>query len=218
MNTFLGQIGIAGWVLIALAFWSLYTFVKYGLYLLLISRDFRKGFHKFESGELDLLTYEPKRWNPMSAIMRDVARFHAHHSRDLKSEVAFLFYKYFHRLNLAAAWLRMIAVIAPLLGLLGTVTGMVKMFKSLAVESQVDGSLLAAGIWEALLTTVIGLCVAIPTLVFYYAISLRLKGFSVESIEYGYRVLGIIAPQCPYGKALQDAQTATSQATGNNDV
>lgn len=58
---------------------------------------------------------------------------------------------------------------APLLGLLGTVLGMVTAFSKLAaVGSRVDPSILAGGIWEALITTVAGLIVAVPALVAYY--------------------------------------------------
>lgn len=67
--------------------------------------------------------------------------------------------------------LEMVANIAPLLGLLGTVIGMVKAFSGIqAVGSRVDPSILAGGIWEALLTTVAGLAVAIPALAAYYII------------------------------------------------
>ena len=57
-----------------------------------------------------------------------------------------------------------IAQIAPLLGLFGTVLGMIEAFRSLqGAGTSVDPSLLAGGIWVALLTTAVGLAVAIPT-------------------------------------------------------
>ena len=57
-----------------------------------------------------------------------------------------------------------IAQLAPLLGLFGTVLGMIEAFQSLqAGGSSVDPSLLAGGIWVALLTTAVGLAVAMPT-------------------------------------------------------
>lgn len=57
-----------------------------------------------------------------------------------------------------------VAQLAPLLGLFGTVLGMIEAFQSLqAAGSQVDPSLLAGGIWVALLTTAVGLGVAMPT-------------------------------------------------------
>jgi len=65
--------------------------------------------------------------------------------------------------------LGIIAHISPLLGLLGTVTGMIKAFMKIQeLGGKVDASVLAGGIWEALLTTAAGLFVAIPTMVAYH--------------------------------------------------
>jgi len=59
--------------------------------------------------------------------------------------------------------LGLIAAIAPLLGLLGTVLGMIEAFQRLQqAGNKVDPSILSGGIWEALLTTAAGLIVAIP--------------------------------------------------------
>jgi biopolymer transport protein ExbB len=60
------------------------------------------------------------------------------------------------------SWLNLIATIAPLLGLTGTVTGMIKAFMVIANSTSVNPSMLASGIWEALITTAAGLLVAIP--------------------------------------------------------
>ncbi len=61
--------------------------------------------------------------------------------------------------------LELIAGLAPLLGLLGTVLGMITAFQQMQTAgSQVDPSVLSGGIWEALLTTAVGLVVAIPVL------------------------------------------------------
>ncbi len=60
------------------------------------------------------------------------------------------------------SWLGVIAMIAPLLGLTGTVLGMIKAFMVISVQSYVNPSMLAGGIWEALITTAAGLLVAIP--------------------------------------------------------
>ncbi len=61
--------------------------------------------------------------------------------------------------------LEVISNVSPLLGLLGTVIGMINAFAQLqAGGNQVDPSILAGGIWEALLTTAFGLIVAIPAL------------------------------------------------------
>ena len=77
-----------------------------------------------------------------------------------------------------------VAHIAPLLGLLGTVTGLVQAFQVIeskaSVLNPVNPGDLAGGIWEALLTTVFGLCVAIPTYVAYNYLVSRVDGFVLD--------------------------------------
>jgi len=84
--------------------------------------------------------------------------------------------------NLTA--LATIAHVSPLLGLLGTVTGMVRAFQMIQAKSTsfhpVSPGDLAGGIWEALLTTVAGLIVAIPTFVIYNYLVSRVNNFVLE--------------------------------------
>ncbi len=71
--------------------------------------------------------------------------------------------------------LEVIASLAPLLGLFGTVLGMISAFQALeAAGSQVDPAVLSGGIWEALLTTAVGLAVAMPAIVFLNWLERRL--------------------------------------------
>ncbi|HNR66821.1 MAG TPA: MotA/TolQ/ExbB proton channel family protein [bacterium] len=61
-----------------------------------------------------------------------------------------------------------VAAIAPLIGFLGTVTGMIKAFMEIQLRGgNVDAGVLAGGIWEALITTAFGLSIGIPALIFY---------------------------------------------------
>lgn len=77
-----------------------------------------------------------------------------------------------------------IAHIAPLLGLLGTVTGMVRCFQTIQAKAMsfhpVSPGDLAGGIWEALLTTVAGLIVAIPAFVAYNYLVSRVNTFILD--------------------------------------
>ncbi len=77
-----------------------------------------------------------------------------------------------------------LAHIMPLLGLLGTVTGMVSAFQVIENKASalnpVNPGDLAGGIWEALLTMVFGLCVAIPTYVAYNYLVSRVDGFVLD--------------------------------------
>ena len=65
--------------------------------------------------------------------------------------------------------LAIIGNITPIIGLLGTVTGMIRAFIAIQeLGGQVDASVLAGGIWEALITTAAGLSIAIPTQIAYH--------------------------------------------------
>ncbi|MCF8117968.1 MAG: MotA/TolQ/ExbB proton channel family protein, partial [Desulfarculaceae bacterium] len=69
------------------------------------------------------------------------------------------------RLERFLTTLKVLAAVAPLLGLLGTVTGMINTFQVITVFGAGDPRLMAGGISEALITTQLGLAVAIPILV-----------------------------------------------------
>jgi biopolymer transport protein ExbB len=81
-------------------------------------------------------------------------------------------------LNRNIRFLELTAMVSPLMGLLGTVLGMIQAFRELALaEGAANASLLAAGIWQALLTTAVGLVVAIPA-----AIAATLLAARVETV------------------------------------
>ena len=73
-----------------------------------------------------------------------------------------------------------IAAVAPLLGLLGTVLGMIKVFAEIMTQGTGNASALAGGISEALITTAAGLTVAIPALVMHRYFVGRIDGIVVE--------------------------------------
>jgi len=91
------------------------------------------------------------------------------------------------------SWLRglsSIAHLSPLLGLLGTVTGMIAAFMSLeAAGSRVDPSILSGGIWEALLTTAFGLTVAIPAMAAFYYLEGEVDRVRASMKDVSIRVL-----------------------------
>ena len=73
-----------------------------------------------------------------------------------------------------------IAYIAPLLGLLGTVSGMIKAFDVISHQSVGDPALLAGGISEALITTAAGLVIAIPVVIMHKMVQGRAERLSLE--------------------------------------
>ncbi|GIX31446.1 MAG: flagellar motor protein MotA [Porticoccaceae bacterium] len=92
--------------------------------------------------------------------------------------------------------LKIIAMVAPLLGLLGTVTGMIVTFQQITIFGAGDPKAMAGGISQALVTTVLGLCVAIPTVLLHTLVNGRAQrvlhileeqsaGIIAESVEKG---------------------------------
>ena len=68
-------------------------------------------------------------------------------------------------------FIKVISVVAPLMGLLGTVTGMIKTFQVITLYGAGDPKMMAGGISQALMTTVLGLCVAIPMVLIHTLVS-----------------------------------------------
>ncbi len=91
------------------------------------------------------------------------ARQQQHPDSLIREEVQRVLAQYRDRLNAHLRTLDVIGAISPLLGLFGTVLGMIEAFRRMeAAGSTVDPSVLSGGIWQALLTTGVGLAVAIP--------------------------------------------------------
>jgi len=88
------------------------------------------------------------------------------------------------------ASLKLIAVVAPLLGLLGTVTGMILTFQAITIFGSGDPQAMASGISSALVTTVLGLCVAIPTVLLHTMVKGRAQSI-LQVVE--EQSMGIIA-------------------------
>ena len=86
-----------------------------------------------------------------------------------------------HRLRKHLRMMYGVSVVAPMLGLLGTVSGMIEAFRVTTTERGLGRpELLATGIYEALVTTMAGLVVAIPVLMFYYYFVSKVENFVAE--------------------------------------
>ena len=95
---------------------------------------------------------------------------------DIAEEIDSLKNKEFKQIYSFLPSLEVISQVSPLVGLLGTVIGMIDSFNELELGgSLVDPSILAGGIWTALLTTAMGLIVAIPALVSHYFLEKKIN-------------------------------------------
>ena len=116
-----------------------------------------------------------------------------HRSRDLiKEAVEDTGRHVVHELERFLNTLGTIAGISPLLGLLGTVIGMIKVFSAILVHGVGDASQLAGGISEALITTAAGLTVAIPSFFFYRYFKGRITAYVVFMEEQAINLIEAI--------------------------
>jgi len=89
--------------------------------------------------------------------------------------------------------LQTIGNIAPLLGFLGTVLGMIDAFFNVAKAGLGDPSVISSGIAEALITTAAGLIIAVPAFVFYNYFAARVNGYSLQMERAASHVLSLVA-------------------------
>jgi biopolymer transport protein ExbB len=89
-------------------------------------------------------------------------------------------------------WLATVANIAPLLGFLGTVSGMIHAFEAIAAAEEVSAKLVATGIYEALITTAAGLIVAIPVQTAHNYFVSRIDKFVIDMEESGAELVDVL--------------------------
>lgn len=100
-----------------------------------------------------------------------------------------------------------VATISPLLGLLGTVVGMIRAFNAIATSDALGRpQLLASGISEALLTTAAGLTVAIPALIFYLFFISRVDRLVIEIDAAGQELVNLISAEELEARPAKSAQ------------
>ncbi|MBU1699338.1 MAG: MotA/TolQ/ExbB proton channel family protein [Candidatus Eisenbacteria bacterium] len=112
-------------------------------------------------------------------------------------------------------WLQTIAQAAPLLGLLGTVLGMIKMFASISLSGLGDPQALSGGISEAIVTTAIGLGIGIPSLITYNVLASKSETLVAEIEAYAGHLVAQLRLNHPASPA---AASMTSSATSSREV
>lgn len=134
---------------------------------------------------------------PIANIVKTGVLKHDRQRQEIREAIEDAAHQEVPRLEKHISLLATIAHISPLLGLLGTVTGMVRAFQIIQEKSvsfnPVSPGDLAGGIWEALLTTVAGLIVAIPTVVAYNYLVNRVDEFVLEMERSATEVIDILS-------------------------
>ena len=130
------------------------------------SRNGRRALHLYKDGQTqDALAAAKRARSPVGEVLARAIRGLEHGVPEVKIREELLRYggEVLENLRSGFRILEVIASLAPLLGLFGTVLGMIEAFRQLeAAGNQVNPAILSGGIWQALLTTAVGLAVAIP--------------------------------------------------------
>jgi len=159
------QGGVIGYIILVLGgiiiIFSIYKYIRF----LGIQSKIKKQF----------LSKVPSPDNPLGRILLS---FEKHQTKDIqiiegKMDSAII--KEIPELQSGLPMIKLVAAVAPLLGLLGTVTGMIETFQSITLFGTGDPKLMASGISQALMTTVLGLVVAIPVLFIFSILSSQSK-------------------------------------------
>ncbi|MDH3637787.1 MAG: MotA/TolQ/ExbB proton channel family protein [Gammaproteobacteria bacterium] len=164
-NERIEQGGVVGYIIIGLGALALLIALERLLSLMWTSARVRHQIAKLE---------QPGN-NPLGRVL---SVYHANPTADVETlelKLGEAILKETPKLNRLLMFLKMIAVVAPLLGLLGTVVGMIITFQAITLFGTGDPKLMAGGISQALVTTVLGLCVAIPTVLLHTLVSSRAK-------------------------------------------
>ena len=173
MLDFIVKGGIILWVIMALSVVGLAIIIERVLYFRSIKTDEDKLFQRVkasvEKGHFDeALSICDNNESPLSALIKVGIEYRSYPESAQKEVLKDAAAQEVPRLERNVSTLGTIAHIAPLLGLLGTVTGTMKAFGVLGrFGSVADPSILAKGISEALITTVGGIVVAVPAVIFY---------------------------------------------------
>lgn len=122
---------------------------------------------------------ELRRSSPLGRILA-AGLSNSRHGRDImKDSIEEAASQVIHEMERFLGVLGTIAAIAPLLGLLGTVFGMITVFNEIMLQGTGNAGVLAGGISKALITTAAGLCVAIPAMIAHRYFQRRMDGLVV---------------------------------------
>jgi len=135
------------------------------------------------------------RFRQLLLLGRSVSEIEAHVTKAMDDYVPHVIAPLERRIGV----LSMIATVAPLLGMAGTVTGMIRSFVGVS-QSGLEGNLVAAGVAEALINTATGLFIAIPAAVFYHVFTKKLDHYMLEISKTGTSLIDYITIELHTGQ------------------
>ncbi len=170
-------------LLLTILLLKLFQFLATGVLSPFTHRRADRVVQHWENGEhASALETAMKGRDPQSRLLLHAAQYLQHNAlqgQALLDELAREAAGYLARLRSHLHIIELIAGLAPLLGLLGTVLGMIEAFQAMeAAGKQVDPSTLSGGIWVALLTTAVGLVVAMPAVIIHNWLEKRVDNYA----------------------------------------
>jgi len=139
----------------------------YGLYRLLMLTQTHKRVNE------QISSTEVSEANPLGRIIAAVEENQTQNTETLELILDEAITREVPVLEKGLSMIKLLAAVAPLLGLLGTVTGMIATFQSISLFGTGDPKLMASGISQALVTTMLGLCAAVPLLFLHSLLAYR---------------------------------------------
>jgi len=118
---------------------------------------------------------EPDEGNPLGRVLKVAEKNRNKDTETLELKLGEAILQETPGLQRGILFIKLISIVAPLLGLLGTVTGMIVTFQAITLFGTGDPKLMAGGISQALVTTVLGLVVAIPTVFLHTLVNGRAR-------------------------------------------
>ena len=116
---------------------------------------------------------EPSQDNPLGRVMAVQRKYPEVDTETLELKLSEAILREVPKITRNLTFIKIISVVAPLMGLLGTVTGMINTFQAITLFGTGDPKLMAGGISQALVTTVLGLVVAIPMTLLFATLNTR---------------------------------------------
>lgn len=150
--------------------------------------------------------------SPLAAILVQAVPHYATGRESVKETLTDAAGHEIHRLERGLNSLGTIAAITPLLGLLGTVIGMIRVFTEITVHGTGDASILAGGISEALITTASGLTIAIPALMMHRYFLRRLDAIVVVMEQQSIQLLNTMYRPLPPPADAVDVESQESSS------
>jgi biopolymer transport protein ExbB len=178
----INQGGIVGYVIISLGILGVLLSLERVISLTIAGRKVKA----------QLKTEKPSEGNALGRVLQVYQNNREADTETLELKLGEAILKETPALQRGILFIKVISVVAPLLGLLGTVTGMINTFQAITLFGTGDPKTMAGGISQALVTTVLGLTVAIPTVLLHTIVSGRSKTITQILQE---QTAGIVADQ-----------------------